>query len=245
MGDSDNVKMGACNVTFGAADLGYTKGGVKVSYATESAEITVDQEDAPIGEVLTKQTFTVTVPMAEYDLAKLEDILPGAALYEDGTMKKLILSGAAGQDLLAMAKALTVIPVGGTANDGIYVPHAVPQAKIEFAFEKENVRVYEVTFKAMKGSGGFVVFGDMAAIGIASVTPASGAQGGGTDVTIKGTGFTGANVVKFNTTVATSIVVVDDSTITCKTPAGTGTVGVTVGKNTHVVVKPTAFTYTA
>ncbi|HAX7496948.1 TPA: hypothetical protein JTO48_003372 [Escherichia coli] len=38
-----NIKLGACKVSFGGVDLGYTKGGVQVEVATETLKVTVDQ----------------------------------------------------------------------------------------------------------------------------------------------------------------------------------------------------------
>lgn len=64
--------------------------------------------------------------------------------------------------------------------------------------------------------------------GIGTVTPASGPAAGGTAVTLTGTAFTGASAVKFGTTPATSVVVVDDTTLTAVAPAGVGTVDVFV-----------------
>lgn len=45
----------------------------------------------------------------------------------------------------------------GGANDKTV--HAVPKPGMDF-FEKENVRVYEVVFKAIVGPNGWVSFGD-------------------------------------------------------------------------------------
>ena len=51
---------------------------------------------------------------------------------------------------------------------------------------------------------------------------------GGTLVTITGSGFTGATAVDFGTIAGDGLDVVSDTTITADSPAGTGTVDVTV-----------------
>ena len=63
---------------------------------------------------------------------------------------------------------------------------------------------------------------------ITSLDPAFGPDGGGTTVTLTGTGFTGAPAVSFGTTPATSFTVQSDTSITAIAPAGSGVVGVTV-----------------
>jgi hypothetical protein len=56
----------------------------------------------------------------------------------------------------------------------------------------------------------------------------SGPSGGGTGVTIAGTGFTAATTVNFGTAPGTAMTIVSDTEITVTSPAGTGTVDVTV-----------------
>jgi hypothetical protein len=58
----------------------------------------------------------------------------------------------------------------------------------------------------------------LAAPVVSSVAPTSGPPAGGTAVTITGTGFTGATSVRFAGQPATNVVVVSDTSITCKTP---------------------------
>ena len=57
---------------------------------------------------------------------------------------------------------------------------------------------------------------------VSGISPTSGPLGGGTSVTITGTGFTGASAVKFGTAAATSFTVNSSTQITAVTPAGTG-----------------------
>ena len=91
---------------------------------------------------------------------------------------------------------------------------------------------------------------------VSSIAPSNGSAGGGTPVTITGTGF--LNGVETVTNVyfglndgpgdgtATSVVVVNDTTITCVTPSGTGLVDVSVEFNNSVdFTLASAFTYTS
>ena len=82
---------------------------------------------------------------------------------------------------------------------------------------------------------------------VAGISPIAGPLGGGTPVTIIGTGFTGATVVDFGTSPATNLDVVNDTTITANSPAGTGTVDVTVTSPGGTSATSTAdqFTYEA
>ncbi len=63
---------------------------------------------------------------------------------------------------------------------------------------------------------------------ITGLNPTTGSEAGGTSVAITGTGFIGATVVDFGNTAATDLVVVHDTLLMVDSPAGTGTVDVTV-----------------
>jgi photosystem II stability/assembly factor-like uncharacterized protein len=81
----------------------------------------------------------------------------------------------------------------------------------------------------------------------ASITPTSGPTAGGTPVTIKGCGFTGATAVNFGSVAGTNLTVVDDATITVTSPSGTGTVDTTVvtPAGTSAVLAADRFTFVA
>jgi len=63
---------------------------------------------------------------------------------------------------------------------------------------------------------------------VTKIEPTTGAPAGGTSVTIIGTNFTGASAVKFGSTSAASFRVNSETSITATSPAGAGTVDVTV-----------------
>jgi hypothetical protein len=63
---------------------------------------------------------------------------------------------------------------------------------------------------------------------VTSIAPTSGPTGGGTIVTVTGTGFTGALAVGFGPADATNIAVASDTQVIAVSPAGSGTQNVTV-----------------
>ncbi|MFA9261789.1 MAG: hypothetical protein ACEQSB_00315 [Undibacterium sp.] len=86
--DTQNVKLGICNVYFDSADLGYTKGGVEVEVQTNTHEIMVDQfGETLIGEIVMGRTLKVTIPLAETTIENLVRTMPGTALSQTGGVK--------------------------------------------------------------------------------------------------------------------------------------------------------------
>ena len=86
----------------------------------------------------------------------------------------------------------------------------------------------------------------LAAPTVSAVNPSSGPSGGGTKVTITGTGFISGATVAFGANAATSVVVVSSTSITAQSPAGAvGTVDVTVtnANGTSAVNGGDQFTY--
>lgn len=82
---TDNVKIGVCRIYYDGEDLGYTKGGVKVSATTGTYEVKVDQfGESPISENITSRAVTVDCPLAETTLYNLVRIMPGATLVTNG-----------------------------------------------------------------------------------------------------------------------------------------------------------------
>lgn len=81
---------------------------------------------------------------------------------------------------------------------------------------------------------------------VASISPSTGSTAGGTNVTITGTGFTGATGVTIGGAAATDVVVNSATTITATTPAGTaGTASVLVTTPAGTNAANTLFTYGA
>ena len=80
---------------------------------------------------------------------------------------------------------------------------------------------------------------------VTAVTPDFGPAAGGTQVTVTGTGFVGNSGVDFGSTPAAAVTVVSSTEILATSPAGTGTVDVTVsnGNGTSATSVADLFTY--
>jgi hypothetical protein len=145
----ENLEMGPCLVNFKTTDLGLTKGGVEVEFGTEVATISADQTgDTIINEVIKGRSIKVKVPLAERDLTKLAAIFPGSTLVGTAT-KKLVIKGATGTSLRALAGPLVLHPkdkaVGDKSGD-VTVSLAMCKGDFSFAFKHDDQRVYSVEF---------------------------------------------------------------------------------------------------
>src|SRR5208283_2407622 len=93
-----------------------------------------------------------------------------------------------------------------------------------------NVTVKNTNGQSASLSSGFSY---VSAPTLSSISPASGPDGGGTAVTLTGTGFLAGATVTFGSAAATAVTVVSPTQITATTPAGSaGAINVTV-KNTN------------
>lgn len=151
MGDTANVKVGVCSVSFAGNDLGYTKGGIEFSVTTEKYSVTVDQfGNTPISEIITSRVVNVTTPLAETSLENLVVVMPGATLVTDGTdpqKKRVDVTDAVSTDLLPLAQELILHPQALPANDvseDVIVPHAATAGQMNFSYVLDSERVYNV-----------------------------------------------------------------------------------------------------
>ncbi|UIN38284.1 hypothetical protein [Methylobacterium oryzae] len=152
--DTKNVKMGVCAVFFGDEDLGYTKGGVSVEVTTDTHEVEIDQfGKSPIDEVIMGRTVTAKVPLAETTIENMVKIMPGAVIVtdkDDPTKKKVVIPNGVGTSLLKIAKELRFHPKSNAAtdtSDDFVIPLAATAGGLQFAYELENERIYNCTFK--------------------------------------------------------------------------------------------------
>lgn len=117
------------------------------------------------------------------------------------------------------------------------------------------MRFFVLVFCLLSGCGAgsdrFVpsVTGGAGTTSVTSATPLIGPIGGGTPLTVFGSGFQSApaaTTVSVGSGAATDVVVVDDSTLTCLTPPGAlGAAAITVTSGNGIATAPQPFLYVA
>ncbi|HDY9638274.1 TPA: Ig domain-containing protein, partial [Shigella sonnei] len=140
------IKLGACKVSFGGVDLGYTKGGVQVEVATETLKVTVDQQgQTVISELVQGRNITITAPLAESVLKNMVDLMPGSTLSEDDN--SVTITSAQGVNLINVAKELVLTPQD-TTDYVLTLPKAATAGNFTMSYQSDDVRVFSVQFNA-------------------------------------------------------------------------------------------------
>ncbi len=113
----------------------------------------------------------------------------------------------------------TSVTIGGSAATGVAV---VNDTTITATTPAGTAGAKDVIVTNSVGSGtGTSLYTYVAAPTVTGISPASGTDAGGTGVTITGTNLTGATGVTIGGSAATGITVINSTTITATTPAGT------------------------
>ncbi len=137
------------------------------------------------------------------------------------------------------------VTVGGAAATSVTVLSAATITAVTPAGTAGPANVTVTNPDAQTGTltGGFTYTGGPT---LSAVSPSSGDVSGGTPVTLSGTSFQTGATVTFGGNLATSVVVVSPTTITCQTPSGSaGAVTVTVtNPDTTSASLSSGYTYT-
>src|SRR5438067_1610730 len=123
------------------------------------------------------------------------------------------------------------VTLGGTAATGVTVVNSTSITATTAAHAAGTVNVVVTNTDAQSGTltNGYTYTGTNPAPTVSAITPNSGSTGGGTPVTITGTGFLAGATVSLGGTAATGVAVVSSTSITATTAAhAAGTVNVVV-----------------
>jgi len=148
-----NIRIGACFVTFKGKDLGHTKEGVEFEFEREFEDLIVDQYGStPVDMALTGQNLKVKVALAEPNTYNLSVAIPEGEYESGATDDRLNLGEDAGYQLRGDAGLLVLHPLKNAStnlSEDINVYKAVSVEKISLGYKVDEQRVIEITFRAL------------------------------------------------------------------------------------------------
>jgi len=180
----------------------------------------------PLGDVAAGN-FTYTAAPIIYSLS------PNIGPVAGGTVVDIAGTGFTG------ATGVTFDGVAGTSFS------VVSDTEITVTTPAHAIDVVDVIVQNTPSDSAPGTFSYQAAPTVASLAPDEGPLAGGTEVTITGTGFTGATGVTFEAEAGTSLTVVSDTQITVTTPAGAEGAAAVVVEHPAGDVDAGDFTYVA
>lgn len=186
----------------------------------------------------------ITAFAANYLIGQVGDLMAGTI--NTGSLFYKIFEGfqeVTGIDILGQASSGTLVVSSNLAVQDEGVNLTTQTSTINFVgslVTASNAGGVVTVVIGDEGGGG----GGVSGITITGVSPDYGPTAGGTEVTITGSGFTGANSVSFGGTAAAEFTVTNSTTISATTPAhSSGTVVVTVGNSSGTNSLNNAFTF--
>ncbi len=180
-------------------------------------------------------TTLTNVPAASVNKIPVDDLYATAALNDQGDVLGLIVTNADYADAWPVTVDLNAF---NTASGTVEQVTGTDVTSVNSQTAPDNVQVAAQPDVVVSG-GGFtytfpahsvtaIDFRLLPAPAVTGLTPTQGPVEGGTTVVISGTGFSGATAASFGAAPAAGYSVDSDTQITATSPAGTGTVDVTV-----------------
>lgn len=176
-GDTQNIRLGTCNVYYGDEGseefMGFTIGGVEAEVTTETQTSSVDQfGDTPVKSKIRGRTVMARMQLAETTVENMVKVMPGAQLLATGGKRAVVKTGV-GIDLLALAKSLILRPVelddrenqiNADKSEDFRIPRASTPGGLNFAYSNDNERVLNTEFTGFPTADGTLFeYGDPAA----------------------------------------------------------------------------------
>ncbi len=177
------------------------------AHAAGAVSVVVTNTDAQSGTLTNGYTYTAVNPAPT-----VSSINPTSGSANGGTPVTITGTG-----FLAGA----TVSLGGTAATGVTVVNSTSITATTAAHAAGAVSVVVTNTDTQSGTltNGYTYTGVNPAPTVSSINPTSGTTGGGTPVTITGTGFLAGATVSLGGTAATGVTVVNSTSITATTPA--------------------------
>lgn len=133
--------------------VGYTDDGIDLVYTPSIKEIMVDEEAAPVSDILTTEKFAVTAKLAEATLLNLNRSI-AACTYTDDSAANETITVSIGSKALAYTMVGVEGPAPGTNLRRVMVMQkAIAKAAVSLKIQRKDKVSIPVSFEARKITG--------------------------------------------------------------------------------------------
>jgi hypothetical protein len=133
--------------------VGYTDAGIDATYTPTVKEIMVDEETAPVSDILTAEKFSLAAHLAEATLQNLNRAI-SASTYVDDSVANQDIHVTGGSQALNYVMVGVEGPAPGTnLKRVIILRKAIAKAAVAFKIQRKDKVVFPVEFDARQISG--------------------------------------------------------------------------------------------
>lgn len=147
----EKVKAGFCNVVYGGIDLGLTKGGVELKFATAMQDEPRVGEPEAYAPRLTMVSAEAACPLAELTIQNMALLFPWCTVVGN----TITLRDGSGEKVRGYAKPLVLTAVDG--GEVITIPLAIPLVSSTWRYVNNSERITMVTMKALPDLDGNLI----------------------------------------------------------------------------------------
>ena len=132
--------------------VGYTEDGIDLVYTPSLKEIMVDEEAAPVQDVLATEKFAITAKLAEATLANMNAAIAASTITTDSTNETITVS--IGSKPISYVMVGVQGPAPGTNLARIVIcQKAIAKAAVSMKIQRKDKVVIPVSFEARKITG--------------------------------------------------------------------------------------------
>lgn len=133
--------------------VGYTDAGIDVTYSPTIKEITVDEETAPVSDILTAEKFTLACHLAEVTLQNLNRAISASTYVDDSAANEEIHVSIGSQSLNYTMVGIEGPAPGTNLKRVIILRKALAKGNVAFKIQRKDKVVFPVEFDARQISG--------------------------------------------------------------------------------------------
>lgn len=137
----------------GWVKVGYTDDGIDLVYTPSVKELMVDEEAAPVGDILTTEKYAITAKLAEATLANMNRAISASTFVDDSTANETITVSLGSKPLNYLMVGVEGPAPSTNLRRVIIMQKAIAKSAVSMKMQRKDKVSIPVSFEARKLSG--------------------------------------------------------------------------------------------